>query len=369
MYISGHLQILKDILKKFKDKSFNVKRLKKGLIYPDLPCGKFEIKNNNVILANHKLCNQFYLYNLLLPVNSGEKNIFQNHRGYFAHLHSMTTDPENNMLKIRNKILTSIIGYCLLSIYDNKLFDNKPKITPNIFWIGIILHIITDSYTSGHAIRGYKTKYRFSRHQAIDKLTKKRLNVHEIIKKIAKEDLLFDKKHKFINELKSKVNQNSYEIDYITADNNILFNIYKVFKFEYNTNKKVAIYEKKFKKLLRKGFHSQEREYDIIAFQYINNQPALLHSKLDFISNLLKNKILYDKMIKECIQVLKLYKEFLNDHDVDKFINKMFLLMYNEIFRINSKYIYNKTNKVIIDKDYEKYIQPIRKFFLNYSFI
>lgn len=43
--------------------------------------------------------------------------------------------------------------------------------------------------------------------------------------------------------------------------------------------------------------------------------------------------------------------------------------MYNEIFRINSKYIYNKTNKVIIDKDYEKYIQPIRKFFLNYSFI
>ena len=101
MFISGHINILKEILKNNKYEKINkyYKKLKNGIIYIDLPCGKYKKINNNFYLYKKNVCYSYKLYKLLNK-RYGYSNIYQNHRGFFSHLHSMTTDPSNNVEKI-----------------------------------------------------------------------------------------------------------------------------------------------------------------------------------------------------------------------------------------------------------------------------
>ena len=380
MFVDGHLELLDRVLENIEFKNINKKTLRVGAVYPDLPCGKYLVRNNNVIFKNEKLCETIKLSKLLFEVDNGEKNIFQFHRGFFAHLHAMTTDPDNNVLKIRNKILTSIMGYALLSVYNNTLFDKTPKISPNIFWIGIIFHTITDSYSGSHTIRGYKTKTKYVKSPIIDYLKKNRLDIHEKIKMLAKEDKLYSDKE-FINKLIEELKDNSdssygkydnnhgyvYKKNYIKTHKKMITKIYKVFKFEYNTNKKVEKYSEKFKKMLLTGHSGKQRDGDIIGFQYFANQPHLMHPRLDLLKNILNNELLYNKLIKECVAVFALYKIVLHDKDVNKFIKNIFLLMYNETFRIHNKYLHKKTDKIADDSNYKGLLQTIMDFLNKFA--
>ena len=369
MFVDGHLELLDRVLENIEFKNINIKTLKVGAVYPDLPCGKYLVRNNNVIFKNEKICETLKLSKLLYEVDNGEKNIFQFHRGFFAHLHAMTTDPDNNVLKIRNKILTSIMGYALLSVYNNTLFDKTPKISPNIFWIGLIFHTITDSYSGSHTIRGFKTNIKVVKSPVVDYLKKNRLDIHEKIKMLAKEDKLYSDKD-FINKLISVLKDSknfTYKKIYIKTHKKMITKIYKVFKFEYNTNKKVEKYSKKFKNMLLTGHSGKQQDGDIISFQYFANQPHLMHPRLDLLKNILNNDLLYNKLIKECVAVFALYKMVLHDKDVNKFIKNIFLLMYNETFRIHNKYLHKKTDKIADDSNYKGLTQTVMDFLIRIS--
>lgn len=362
MFIDGHIILLNNTLKFFnnyfkdiKYKNVNYKKLKKGSIYPDLPCGKYKISNNNILFTNYTLCKSSNILKLLYDVDYGEENIYQFHRGYFAHLHSMTTDPENNVLKIRNKIITSIIGYGLLAVYDNTLFDEKPKISPNIFWIGLILHIITDSYSESHTIRNLKAKYIKTKSKETNENKIMRLKIHNLIKNIAKESDIYSKKN-FISKLLLELENNLDIITFIKKQKNILYKSYIIFKFEYNTINKVSKYCHNLDKKLSSGSNDKVKYGDIVAFQYSLNQPLLFHQKLDLIDNILKNKIMYNKMIYECVYLLKIYKIFLEDNNVKKFIKNILELTLNRTFKINIKYLKDKTDKIYIDSKLYKYL-------------
>ena len=103
MFLSGHDEIFEDICKiipkdyfKLTDKYFffNKEKIIKGLHYIDLPCGIYELTKNkkNLIFHSKTLCNSIKILNIINDVPTKNNNtIFQHHRGYFAHLHSMTT--------------------------------------------------------------------------------------------------------------------------------------------------------------------------------------------------------------------------------------------------------------------------------------
>ena len=224
MFIQGHIEIIQDILDnhlpkgffKFIDHPADKKTLKNlfiGLQYPDAPCGKYEVSSNNSILFKRaKICEITKLFKLFSGASYGESKIFQFHKGYFAHLHSMSTDPENTVLKIRNKIINSIIGYALLAVYDDTLLnDTDRQIKPNLFWIGIILHMITDSYSPAHTIRNHN--YTKVKSVEKDKALLERLEVHELIKTLAKEDKLYEK-HDFIQSLLNLSHHKMYDYNY-----------------------------------------------------------------------------------------------------------------------------------------------------------
>jgi hypothetical protein len=346
MYISGHLEILDNILAILPNDYFNheyenvnVTLLKHGMKYPDNPCGIYDnIDNKHVMLRESKLCKFKNIFKLFNEIEYGESQIFQVHLGFFSHVHSMSTSPENNMLKIRNKILMSIIGYALLSVYDKNVFNKNPKFSPNIFWIGIILHCITDSYSPAHTIRGEKTEYtRKTIFKERDPNKIERLKFHENIKTLAKKDSLYSSRDDFYKDL-TELSLNKFPMK------NQYWKIYKLFKFEYDCNKLV-------KNIINfnniKIKTKENKRSDITAFQYYGDQSKILHLRLDFLNYVKNNTEMYDRMMIECIEIMNIYKEVLETQDVNKFINKLFSFLFKNTYNINKKYLKNKTNKII----------------------
>lgn len=348
MYLTGHLKILKDLIKQlpkdfFKSihKGFNQSYLRVGIQYPDAPCGKYDFEKGHVLLYHGRVCEITKLFALFDEKRYGESKIFQFHKGFFSHLHAMTTDPLNTMEKIRNKIIMSILGYALLSVYSDTVFDQKPVLKPNSLWAGIILHIITDSYCPAHTIRSPKIKYNIVPvHKVIDNDKAMRLRVHESIKTFAKNDISFNMKE-FIMNLK-EMNQDAN--DYIISRQRRLWKIYKVFKFEYDINR---LAQDVYKNYNSKEHSENENEGDIVAFQYYGVQPTMLHMRLDFLSYTKQNKHLYDRMMSECLRFLLLYKEVIETGNIHDFLENVLDLLLNSTFRIHNKYLKNKTNRVV----------------------
>lgn len=347
MFIQGHVEIIQDILDhhlpkrffKFIDKDKPLKNLFIGLQYPDAPCGKYEVSSTySILFKRASICELSKLFKLFSGASYGESKIFQFHKGYFAHLHSMSTDPENTVLKIRNKIINSIIGYSLLAVYDNTILSNERQIKPNLFWIGIILHMITDSYSPAHTIRD--TNYIKIKSIEKDQNLLERLQVHELIKTLAKEDKLYEKKD-FINTL---LNLSDHKV-YIRTRKSQFWKIYKVFKFEYDINK---IIKKEFDnthKYYNKSY--KEQEGDIISFQYYDNQSLLAHTQYDLLSYVQNKPHIYNRMIHECKEFLILYKKAIETKDINTFIKDVIKLLLNGTYRINKKYLKNKTDKIV----------------------
>ena len=353
MYISGHLDILEDLVHnnlprdyfELPFKKFNVDELKKGIQYVDAPCGKFGIKNNSVYVYRRRVCEITNLSKLFFENDFGESKIFQFHKGFFAHLHAMTTDPDNSVRKIRDKIIVSVLGYSLLAYYDGNIFDSDPKVLPNAMWAGMVLHIITDSYSPAHTMRSPKLKYNTMQAKNIIGNDKKmRLIVHETIKTIAKQPKLLGYDY-FLDEVKSACPAASHV--FIDHKAKQLYKIYEVFKFEYDTNRMVDTMISRWKNIPQ--YSGKEVDGDIVAFQYYDEQPAILHMRLDQLQYTRNNKKLYERMIAECKQYMLLYKKVLMDGDVTAYLDAVLRLMVDGTFRIHKRYLADKTNKIVSD--------------------
>jgi len=351
MYISGHFEILNELLnhselKNYFDNSgkFSKDNLFKGVEVVDLPCDTYS-KNNSHIFAHPKICNKLQLLDLFNDDKS-ETTLWQRHNGYFAHLHSMTTDPDNNVEKIRNKIILAIIGYSLLALYDTNIFNKDPQKKPNSVWLGMVLHIITDSYSPAHTIRDKRVEYTVINKDIIYKNIEN-IKIHENIKSISKQKLLYASQDLFINKLLNISGDNNHQ--YIKSHKKQLYNSYKGFRFENDIN----IIVKPILKSMSTEINEKKTDNygDIITFQYYDAQSDFIHTKLDFLINLKRDKRMYLRMMNECIEYLMLFKRVLDNGNTDEFIKSLTELLLNKTYHINKKYLKEKTNKVRYGKD------------------
>jgi hypothetical protein len=367
MYIQGHIEIINDVLDNsekltqyFKSlplyKNVNRRMLKKGLAYVDAPCGKYEIVGNKLLFQSRRLCELSEMLRVFHETEFGESKVFQFHNGFFSHLHSMSTDPENSVLKIRNKILLSILGFALLSVYDDIHIDKDTKFNPNIMWIGMILHIITDSYSPAHTIRYQKAKFYISNPSTdIDVDKQLRLYIHERLKTLAKDtSYMYRNSNEFNAKLKREYKNNFEAQKFIEYQKRKLWNTYKVFKYEYQTNEIVRkiCREWKIRSHTNDGAKGKIIPGDIITFQHYAGQPAILHHRLDLLRYIKNNHVLYDRMKNECTELFIMYKEVLESQDVQRFLKGVFNLVINKTFRINQKFLKDATNKVYYDSDF-----------------
>lgn len=320
-----------------------------GLKYVDTPCGKYEVLKGKVYFTDRRLCSLTHLAHLYHEGLFGESKLFQYHKGFFAHLHAMSTDPENTVGKIRNKVVMSILGYSLLALYDNNVFDANPKLNPNMMWVGMIMHTITDSYSPAHTIRDPKASFTlkdsFHDKKGMEPGKLMRLRVHENIKSFAKGiSIEYQTRELFVSKLHSMALDDE-EFKYITKQSKQLWNMYMIMEFEYETNQVVLKHVKSLK-TIRGATDALEHHGDIVAFQYYENQPPLMHSRFDLLRYAKKDMELYQRMKDECRDFLLMYKEVLQTHDVDKFLKNVLKFLVTRPFRVHKNHMKKKTNKV-----------------------
>ena len=350
MFLQGHLEILRDVLTKvnnyfddnFASANMNLMELKKGIVYPDIPCGTYKkIKRNEIFLTDKKLCPEFDLVELLSSVNNF-REIYMSHRGTFAYMHSMTNDPDSTVKTIRDKIVLKILSLALLSIYDKNIFNKAPKFNPSIFWIGSILHTITDSYSQSHAIRVPSTAYKVIAQKSTgDIFSVFARDLRQHILDAASTMMTAGRLEK---RLCQKYKNDPTKVAYIKRNKRNIYDSYKIFKFDKSVGELVARHYNLPRDNIVKSKH---RKYDIINFQYVFNQHGFYHSRRDFLSAVKNHPGLYEKMIRECVHVLSLYKECIVNRDTNTFIKKLHEYMLTETFYVPKKYLNDKTGSLL----------------------
>lgn len=138
--------MLTELQSKMKNSTIDFNSLVNGLAYPDFPCSTI---NDINMFMEPKLCS------LLKMVKKMSTEYFSlaytSHNGAFSMWHSMTSNPSYTLGKVVNDILSEIEVFTFMSAVDTTSIE--PKVTPNIFWIGVILHVVMDSYSKAHTFR------------------------------------------------------------------------------------------------------------------------------------------------------------------------------------------------------------------------
>lgn len=382
MYIGGHREILDTVLELLQEhpfyKQIRLKKiLHKGLIYPDLPCGKYEIINNEVVMSKQGLCPWHNLLNIA-AAKGKFKEIFQSHHGFNAFLHAMTYNPALEVKDIVRSIITYSSGCAFLSIYDNNMIGfsrfSMPTVTsapptsktsaqqsvvqsrtvpnPNSFWIGIILHIMMDSYSQSHTVRRDR-KLTSNEDHDHPKASYKQDMVEAQFKYICMYNRIVQTEKDLLTILLDRLKDDERAMKYVERRSSDLFLAFKIFKFQYQIADLV-------KKLIRVKVQptataSESSSNDIRTFQYYNNQSSLYHKKHDFMIQVKKDKAMYGRMVEECKQVLIMFmqcveaiKQTPEDHlKISKaFVKNLVAYLLQNTFRISQENWNRKTGEM-----------------------
>lgn len=353
-------------------KFINKNLLQKGLHYPDIPCSTLIISNNNIKYLNYKTCKiPLQLIYLFDENNYGLEEIVQSHRGRQAIGHSMTFDPNISMIELRQKILRRLEISYMLALQDNSLIKkcnskdcdvcyntwlNKYECIdsePNIFWIGQILHCIQDSYSRAHTVRLFDTKNYAPSINIIKYKNKtkkeKQLLTFRLVKKI---NSIIDK----INLSTLKIPENIIEflkkyikdkklLKILENNPNDISHIFKIILFFKFQEKYISdLYNGRDNLPSELNLNNNTYPYKkypyIVSFRYIDHQQKcgmFFHAKYDIQKT---NKIFEKYIIKNCKDVLKMYKKHILDKkkSLQNKIKEMVTYLASNVFPIPEEF-------------------------------
>jgi hypothetical protein len=351
MYISGHSEILEESI---KDLDINFKNIKyeyvtnellgTGLKYPDFPCGEFKFKNKKLQVTK-RLCSILTIVDDIIVKPKMYSIAYSSHYGMFSIWHSMTFDPHKSVKEVRDEIVDHLITLARLSLRDTNISRDKP--VPNIFWLGMVIHTIMDSYSPAHLLR------KDTRDIDYNHLIKHYLPTNKI-----QVDKQMEEHLEIVKELKEKVKPIAFTIDdtdekeleqivkevankHKIAQKSGIKQLTKLAKFFYFHINKFTSFDQKRSVLLKKVEHITvpRPKHPIVNFYYYPAQKGLFHKKYDLIYYC-KQLGLYEDCIQDIQFVLKLYFEVINnpkgygEYQVNVFLNKLHTYLMKKTFAI-----------------------------------
>lgn len=349
--------------------------LRNGLHYPDLPCGKLKIVGNDkIVYKNYNTCNLAFLSYVFFENTFGFKELVQSHRGKQAIGHSMTYNPNKTVIELRQEILKRAEILYMLALNDDTIINsNEPK--PNIFWIGIILHLIQDSYSIVHTVRVYNddsNDYELPIDEIPVKEKEETILTFKILKKlrnfvdmqINKGSLL--KKTELIAILLENI-ESEMEKKIINCNPKDLFRMYKLITYYKLKEKKIIdLFNGEHNLPSSANLNKNKSIYEhypyIKTFQYIPFQKkcGLTYHAINDTAK--KNSSFEPFIIDNCKFILELYKNHLYDQSkpLNDKISEFIDYIAVNVFPILDKY---KDNKSAYDIDCLKTGgRKIRKF-------
>jgi hypothetical protein len=351
MYIPGHEMIINDTLAKLSKNQRDIVdtgQLKTGLFYPDLPCGKYNIiSRNNVFMTSKTTCSFINLLKLYDPNNNEFYEIFQSHKGILAYLHSMSSSPSYTARDVRTAILNQCLTFFLLAMYDDNIFMKAPKKKLSFFWLGMLLHIIMDSYSPAHTIRKETSHIDVPPRSIYTPSRLMRKRVRDVILDIIKNDI--GNRVKTIKEftvyLRDIFEDDAKSNDYISNHLDQIYNSYLMFMFDMQTTAKIQSIIGKYKP---KEYQTYKPK-NITNFMYYNNQFNFYHQKKDFLYNI--DDSTYNMMIDDCIFIFNLLFEAskLDVTSDPKYLKMLLTYLTDNTFRMTKKDLDFQTGPVDLD--------------------
>lgn len=311
----------------------NITELKKGLLYPDLPCGHFDIKNNNVIMTEAKLCAMHRLaFDIRKKKGFENDNLsfaYTSHKGRFSTLHAMTFNPHITVQALLDIILDQAVVFAMLSMHDHISESTRTRPRPNAFWLGHLLHMVQDAYSPAHVVR--TNTFRAGR--------QKERRYIKVLKYLSQEkgyvstdldDITQELASRFVDKAIAAAIERGKRF----ADRNavrkflLVFAKEDKFPFDITSNKKVDKMVDLFLPFYMFAKHpgvqqlalvpsgdapasSAPQRHKIINFQYYNNQDSKKHAMRDTILYV-KQVSLHDDVVRDTAAILKMYGHVLS---------------------------------------------------------
>lgn len=171
MFLWGHEHILDQALKEDGDERLerlqawargagmstvfiDYSTLRKGLFFPDRPCAELSLqsypKGLRATIKQYTLCHLWHVASELKNPRKADSFVYQSHDGIFATFHSMNPAQGMTVEAVRNLIVQQATTFYSLALYD-RYHSHDPG--PSLFWLGVVLHIVQDSYSPAHTVR------------------------------------------------------------------------------------------------------------------------------------------------------------------------------------------------------------------------
>ena len=315
------------------------KMLKVGLWYPDLPCSIYKFKGDWVTMVPKNKCSITRFAKILSSANEYDE-IFQSHHGIYAFLHSMTYDPEVSADALRKRILHKLMASAVFAAYDNTAYANVPTKQPNIFWIGMIMHTIQDSYALSHTVRTNKQLPDYVVEKESERHAFKRsfrTSMFNLARSHAHDGLHIHTEDELQSVLMKQYKDQPEILRYIDKRGiHKLFKAYKLYMFDVQSRHTVqhALRANNMSKLLGCK-HGENDKYDIRAFQYYKGQSAIYHTQNDLISRVKSLPGMYERMVSECVHLLRLFRDMAIGHiTVGEYLQGVHMLLACRVFKM-----------------------------------
>ena len=330
MYVEGHKEIVEEVVRERLPPGFMegwglalakptlvegrrglMRAIRRGLEYPDLPCGRVTLTSGNEIVFSHpRLCSVFSLVRLFTAASRrlGQYTEFmQSHVGPMAHLHSMA--PVHGAPS--SAVVREIVSHALVSALSfYRCFQTRGEEKKHAgFWLGILLHTLTDSYSPGHAVRS--AGGRLVRAPAPDPAQLRTMR-HAV--------LLYELAGRTLDAPFGDAGQLQRAIEGARRVKNRGFVRIRQQYATYLRFVSLRRTQREVKSLLRgsdrrNGNPPKENEnakanaYDVRAFSYYPTQPPLYHALRDVLRNVRGVPAMWDRMLDECADLFRIFKK------------------------------------------------------------
>ena len=361
MLITGHKSILEDALDKLKvDGTYDafltllagvvpnpnpnhnptphtdhvtITQLKKGLSYPDLPCGRFDIKNDKVIMTDASLCAMHRLALDIRKKQGFERDsltfAYTSHKGRFSTLHAMTFNPHITVRALLEIILDQAVVFAMLSVHDHISESTRTSPRPNAFWLGHLLHLVQDAYSPAHVVRTNTFRSGRQKERRYIKVLKY-LSQDKGYVSTDLDDITQELASRFVDKAIAAAIERGKAFADRNAVRKYLVSFAKEdrFPFEITSNKKVDKMVDLFLPFYMFAKHPgvqqivapsapshpttriPNQSHKVINFQYYNNQDSKKHALRDTILYV-KQKALHDDVVEDTTAILKMYADVL----------------------------------------------------------
>ncbi len=349
MFISGHKHILEQAL---KNTNLNFSRqvldeLHDGMIFPDLACSQFQVSKSksSVFLTKQENCWIFKLFKIIHGKYYGFSTIYQFQRGALSILHSMGNSIDMPMKKTRNHILNMILGFLDATVHGDHGMPAKTA-----FWIGVILHIVTDSYPKGHTIRHmfHEKPLEKVNERIGDGPTKKaRKQITKVLQVEVKRNKVLQSKESIKKLVHNSLSGSDVTFDvqyYLDTRMKSIYHTYLILHFVHYTEQNARNIKQQYKLSKKIGVHDEDEpySYDLRSFQCYDYQGAIFHKKHDFLQDVKGNLIYHKRVLPEVSMILELFSLYLNGKiNPPDFVKTTFTYIASNTFRVWSKDLNN----------------------------